>query len=130
MIVVDASAVVELLLRTETGKKVEERLFSRGESLHAPHLLDVEVAQALRRFALAGELSPERGAQGLQDLIDIPVHRYPHDFLLERIWELRRNLTAYDAAYVALAEILLAPVVTCDAALASAPGHAARIEAC
>jgi predicted nucleic acid-binding protein len=129
LIVVDASAVVELLLRTNTGKRVEDRLFSRGESLHAPHLLDVEVAQALRRFALDKELSPERGAQALEDLIDLPVHRYPHDFLLERIWELRRNLTAYDAAYVALAETLIAPVVTCDGALASAPGHAARIEA-
>jgi predicted nucleic acid-binding protein len=129
LIVVDASAVVELLLRTNTGKRVEDRLFSRGESLHAPHLLDVEVAQALRRFALDTELSPERGAQALEDLIDLPVHRYPHDFLLERIWELRRNLTAYDAAYVALAETLIAPVVTCDGALASAPGHAARIEA-
>lgn len=128
MIVVDASAMLEVLLGTETGARVEDRLLSRGESLHAPHLLDVEVAQVLRRYAAAGELTPERGREALVDLADFPVHRYPHDVLLPRIWELRHNVTAYDAAYVALAEILAAPLVTCDARLASAPGHDAKIE--
>jgi predicted nucleic acid-binding protein len=128
LIVVDASAMLEVLLGTETGARVEDRLLSRGESLHAPHLLDVEVAQVLRRYAAAGELTPARGREALVDLVDFPVHRYPHDVLLPRIWELRRNVTAYDAAYLALAETLVAPLVTCDARLASAPRHAAKIE--
>lgn len=128
MIVVDASAMLEVLLGTETGARVEDRLLARGESLHAPHLLDVEVAQVLRRYAAAGELTPERGREALIDLADFPVHRYPHDVLLPRIWELRRNATAYDAAYLALAETLVAPLVTCDRRLGSAPRHAAKIE--
>ena len=128
MIVVDASAMLEVLLGTATGALVEDRLLTGGESLHAPHLLDVEVAQVLRRYAAAGELTPERGREALIDLADFPVHRYPHDVLLSRIWELRHNVTAYDAAYVALAEILAAPLVTCDARLGSAPRHAAKIE--
>lgn len=128
MIVVDGSAMLEVLLGTETGSRIEDRLLSRGESLHAPHLLDVEVAQVLRRYAAAGELTPERGREALIDLADFPVYRYPHDVLLPRIWELRHNVTAYDAAYVALAEALAAPLVTGDARLGSAPGHAAKIE--
>ena len=120
--------MLEVLLGTETGARVEDRLFSRGESLHAPHLLDVEVAQVLRRYAAAGELTPERGREALMDLADFPVHRYPHDVLLPRIWELRHNLTAYDAAYMALAETLAAPLVTCDARLGSAPRHRAKVE--
>ena len=128
MIVVDASAMVEVLLGTETGARLEDRLLSGGESLHAPHLLDVEVTQVLRRYAAAGELSPERGSEALADLAAFPLHRYSHDVLLPRIWELRQNVTAYDAAYLALAETLAAPLVTCDARLASAPRHTARVE--
>jgi predicted nucleic acid-binding protein len=128
LIVVDASAMLEVLLGTETGVRVEDRLLSRGESLHAPHLLDLEVAQVLRRYAAAGQVSPERGLEALTDLADVPLHRYPHDVLLPRIWELRRNATAYDAAYLALAEALTAPLVTCDTRLASAPGHGAKVE--
>ena len=128
MIVVDASAMLEVLLGTAPGARVEDRLFSRGESIHAPHLLDVEVAQVLRRYATAGELTPERGREALMDLADFPVHRYPHDVLLPRIWELRHNATANDAAYVALAETLAAPLVTCDARLGSAPRHRAKVE--
>lgn len=128
MIVVDASAMLEVLLRTETGARVEQRLLARGESLHAPHLIDVEVAQVLRRYAGAGELSPNRGLEALTDLADFPLHRYAHDVLLPRIWMLRQNVTAYDAAYLALAETLAAPLVTCDARLASAPRHDAKVE--
>lgn len=128
MIVIDASALLEVLLGTGTGARVEERLLSRGESLHAPHLLDVEVAQVLRRYAAARELTPERGGEALRDLADFPIHRYPHDVLLPRIWELRPNVTAYDGAYLALAEALAAPLVTCDARLRSAPGHGANVE--
>jgi predicted nucleic acid-binding protein len=128
LIVVDASAMLEVLLGTETGARVEDRLLSGGKSLHAPHLLDVEVAQVLRRYAAAGELSPERGREALTDLADFPLHRYAHDFLLPRIWELRHSVTAYDATYLALAETLIAPLVTCDARLASTSRHAAKIE--
>jgi predicted nucleic acid-binding protein len=128
LIVVDASAVLEVLLRSDRGKRLEERLLTGRQSLHAPHLLDLEVAQVLRRFAAAGVLRAERGREALADLEDLPLHRYPHDFLLPRIWDLRRNVTAYDAAYLALAETLVAPLVTCDARLASIPGHKARIE--
>jgi predicted nucleic acid-binding protein len=130
LIVVDASAVLEVLLRSDTGKRLEERLLTGKESLYSPHVLDLEVAQVLRRFAAAGELRAERGREALADLEDLPLHRYPHDFLLPRIWDLRRNVTAYDAAYLALAEILVAPLVTCDARLASVPGHRARVEVC
>jgi len=128
VIVVDASAVLEVLLRTPVGPRVAERLFGDDETLHAPHLLDLEVAQVLRRYSLAGQLDSARGLQALEDLAAFPLNRYPHDLFLARIWELRHNLTAYDAAYVALAEALAAPLLTRDAALASAAGHLAQIE--
>src|SRR6267142_1577542 len=102
MIVVDASALLEALLRTPAARAVEERLFEPQQTLHAPHLLDIEVAQVIRR--------------------------YPHDFLLPRVWDLRNNLTAYDAVYVALAEALDAPLLTRDQRLAAAAGHHARVE--
>jgi predicted nucleic acid-binding protein len=126
--VVDASAILEVLLATPAGARVAERLFQSGETLHAPHLLDLEVAQVLRRYALAGDMDSARGLEALEDLADLPLTRYPHDLLLPRIWELRRNLTAYDAAYVALAEALAAPLVTRDAALTRVRGHHARVE--
>lgn len=128
MIVVDASALLEVLLRTRRGARIEDRLLGEGESLHAPHLIDVEVAQVLRRYAAAGDLPPERGLEALTDLADFPLSRYSHEVLLPRMWELRPNLTAYDAAYVSLAEVLVAPLVTCDARLASAPRHLAKVE--
>jgi predicted nucleic acid-binding protein len=128
LIVVDASAIVELLLRTEVGLRIEKKVLSARESLHAPHLLDVEVAQAVRRFAAASTLSPERGWQALVDLADLPLTRYPHDMFLPRIWDLRHNVTAYDAVYLALAEALKAPLVTCDAKLGTAPGHSADVQ--
>jgi predicted nucleic acid-binding protein len=128
VIVVDASAVVELLLVTTRGIAVRARIARPEESLHAPHLLDVEVAQVLRRYHLAGDLGTGRARQALADLADLPVIRYPHDVLLPRVWELRRNVTAYDAVYVALAEVLEAPLLTCDRRLRAAPGHRARVE--
>jgi predicted nucleic acid-binding protein len=128
VIVIDASALVEVLLNTPASAKVTERLFGRNDTLHAPHLLDLEVAQVLRRYALSGEMSDERSEQALEDLADLPLNRYPHDIFLRRIWSLRRNLTAYDAAYLALAEALDAPLITRDAALARVPGHRARVE--
>jgi predicted nucleic acid-binding protein len=126
--VIDASVLLEALLRTPAAQTVEERLFAPGQTLHAPHLLDVEVAQVIRRYAANGEIDSERGRQALIDLADLPLRRYPHDFLLPRIWDLRSNLTAYDAAYVALAEVLEVPLLTRDRRLASAAGHHAEIE--
>jgi predicted nucleic acid-binding protein len=128
VIVLDASAALELLLRTRAGETIEQRVFRPAESLHAPHLLDVEVAQVVRRFARAGDLDDERGRAILQDLADLRIERYPHDILLPRIWELRDTVTAYDAAYLALAELLEAPLLTRDARLAKAAGHRAVVE--
>ncbi len=128
MIVVDASAILEVLLNTPTGGKVAARLRTEGETLHAPHLLDVEVAQVLRRYALAGTLDESRGDEAIADLELLPIERYPHGELLKRIWQLRDSLTAYDAAYVVLAEALEARLVTCDARLSRAHGHEAQVE--
>jgi predicted nucleic acid-binding protein len=128
LIVVDASALLEALLRTPAAQAVEERLFAPQETLHAPHLIDLEVAQVIRRYAANGEIDSERGREALTDLTDLRLVRYPHDLLLPRIWDLRDNLSAYDAAYVALAEALDAPLVTRDRRLAAAAGHRARIE--
>lgn len=128
MIVVDTSALLEALLRTPAGHDVENRLFAAGQTLHAPHLLDIEAAQVIRRYVANGDIDAARGHMALMDLADCPLRRYPHDFLLPRIWELRNNLTAYDAAYVALAEALDAPLLTRDRRLAAAAGHRARIE--
>ena len=128
MMVVDASAVLELLLHSSNAQTVAKRLFALEETLYAPHLIDLEVAQVLRRYWLAGELEPERGGEALALLRNFPLMRYPHEPLLPRIWQLRRNLTAYDAAYVALAEVLSVPLVTRDRALAASVGHRARVE--
>jgi predicted nucleic acid-binding protein len=128
VIVVDASAVLEALLRTPAAQTVEDRLFAPGQTLHAPHLLDIEVAQVVRRYAAKGYIDGGRGRLALADLADLALRRYPHDLLLPRIWELRANFTAYDAAYVALAEALDAPLLTRDRRLAAASGHFARID--
>jgi predicted nucleic acid-binding protein len=128
VIVVDASALLEVLLRTPAATAVERRLFEPGETLHAPHLIDVEVAQVVRRYAAAGTIEPDRGRAAFSDLADFPLQRYPHGFLLPRVWELRDNLTAYDAVYVALAEALDAPLLTRDRRLAAAAGRHARAE--
>jgi predicted nucleic acid-binding protein len=127
LIVVDASALLEVLLRTESAAVVEARLFT-GETLHAPHLLDLEVAQVLRRYERAGELPAGRGGEALEDLASIRIERYPHHLFLSRVWALRSNATAYDACYLALAEALDAPLVTRDRRLAAVPGHGARVE--
>jgi predicted nucleic acid-binding protein len=128
VIVIDASALIEVLQNTPAYAKVSQRLFGRADTLHAPHLLDLEVAQVLRRYTLSGEMTVERSEEALEDLADLPLNRYPHDIFLRRIWALRRNLTAYDTVYLALAEALDAPLITRDTALAKVPGHRARVE--
>lgn len=127
MIVLDASCVLELILNTSAGRRVADRIRPPEESLHAPHLLDLEVVQVLRRYLRAGVLEPARASECLKDLADLDLDRYPHAPLVARIWALRENLTAYDAAYVALAAVLDAPLLTMDARLAGAPHHA-RVE--
>ena len=126
--VTDASVVLELLLGTTAALEIQRRLLDSRESLHAPHLLDLEVAQVLRRYVMIGDLTPQRATQALADLADLPILRYPHDLFLPRIWALRHNFTAYDAAYLALAESLPAPLITCDARLAATRGHRAAVE--
>jgi predicted nucleic acid-binding protein len=128
MIVIDASALLEFLLQTPRGRRVEARLFRDEDEFHAPHLLDVEVVQGLRRLVRSGEVSSGRADEAIADLTDLDLHRHPHLDLLGRAWKLRDNVSAYDAVYVALAEAMEAPMVTCDRPLAKTPGHRARIE--
>jgi len=128
VIVLDASATLDWLLRTPAGLKVEQRIYGRAEGVHAPHLLDLEVAQVLRRFAREGTISDLRAEVALGDLADARVTRHPHRLLLPRVWQLRHNLTAYDAVYVALAELLNASLVTRDRRIGTASGHRAQIE--
>jgi predicted nucleic acid-binding protein len=128
VIVVDASALLEFLLQTPLGARVELRLFRGEDEFHAPQLVDVEVVQGLRRLVRTGEVSPGRAEEAIADLTDLDLHRHPHLDLLGRAWRLRDNISAYDAMYVALAEATEAPLVTCDSPLAKAPGHRARIE--
>ncbi len=128
MIVVDASALLEFLLQTPLGTRVEARLFRGEDEFHSPHLVDVEVTQGLRRLVRTGEVSADRAAEAIADLAGLDLHRHAHLDLLTRAWKLRKNITSYDAMYVALAEALDAPFITCDAPLAKTPGHRATIE--
>ena len=128
MIVLDSSAAVDWLLQTPAGRRIENRIYSRNETLHTPHLLDLEVIQVLRRLARQGVVPVRRADEAVGDLLDLRITRYPHFVLLPRIWQLRHNFSAYDAAYIVLAEKLGAALVTRDARLASASGHAAPVE--
>ena len=128
MIVVDASAALEVLLGGPGTGALTSRLFASGQSLHAPQLIDLEVAQGLQRHVLAGIMTAERGDLALETWRSLPLRRWGHEALLCRTWALRATLTAYDAAYVALAEALDAVLVTTDGKIARSPGHQARVE--
>jgi predicted nucleic acid-binding protein len=117
VIVLDSSAATDLLLRLEPGPWVEERLLADAD-VHAPHLLDVEVVSAISRLVRRRVIPLERGADALADLPALDVARYPHVPLLRRIWQLSSTFTAYDAAFVALADALGATLVTTDLRLA------------
>ena len=128
MIVLDASAAIDWLLQTSAGQRIEKRIYSHNESLHIPHLLDLEVTQVLRRLVRERAITAHRADEAIRDLLDLRITRYPHFVLLPRIWRLRHNFSAYDAAYIVLAEQLGAALITRDGRLASASGHAAPIE--
>lgn len=124
---VDTSAIVGVLAGQPRVTRLVDRLISDGD-LHAPHLLDVEFQHALRRLVVAGSINDDRAVDARIDFADLTIIRYPHVSLADRMWDLRHNVTAYDAAFLALAEALDAPLVTCDALLARAPRHAASVE--
>jgi len=127
VLVIDASAVLELLLQGKYAEIVANRIEEASGNLHAPHLIDIEVTQILRRYCSAGEISGERVDEALRDLRDLPIARYAHDTFLGRIWDLRAQMTTSDAAYIALAEFLAAPLLTCDARHAAAE-HDATVD--
>lgn len=128
MIVVDASLAIEVVARTELGRRAAPRLLAAPMVLAAPHLIDLEVVQALRRAVLGGEMTEERARQALADFEDLPLTRYSLEGALSAIWELRHNITAYDAAYVVLADLLDAILWTCDSRLARAVGGVVDVE--
>ena len=129
MIVLDASAVIAVLVgQGQVAELIRQKIEIPDQSLHVPHVMDLEVLHALRRQILLGTLSRERSSEALDDLKNITFVRYPHATFVDRIWSLKDNLTAYDAAYIALAEALDAPLVTMDARLARAPGSRAVVE--
>ena len=126
MIVLDSSALVEWLLQRPKSAAVDKHL-STVRSVHAPYLIDIEVLHALRQLVRGGVVSPSRAMEAIEDFRNFRIRRYPHSDFIDRIWSLRDNLTAYDAVYVALAEELDAPLVTCDGKMAAAPGNRANI---
>lgn len=116
-----------MLLGTDTGRGIAERVLVPDETLHVPHLADVEVMHALRRYVRAREIGAEQAQQALDDLGAIRLTRYAHTLLIPRAWEMRSSISAYDGVYVALAEALGAPLMTRDAKLAQSHGHHARV---
>ena len=127
MIVVDTSAVIGVLAGQPEVPGLADRIRMDAD-LHAPHLIDVEFQHALRWLVAAGAMTSDRAADTRSDFADLSIIRYPHLPLADRMWELRHNVTAYDAAFLVLAEVLAAPLITCDARLARAPGHTASVE--
>lgn len=126
--VLDASAVVELVLGTRSGMGILTRVSDPQVSLHSPELVDLEVLNTLRRYELADLIPPDRIAHAIDNLSDLDLRRHPHGPILPRIWSWRYNLTSYDAAYVTLAEVLDAPLLTTDARLGRAPHLGISVE--
>lgn len=118
MIVIDASAVLDLLFRNSRGEDITDHLTRNRWEIAAPHLIDLEVLQTLKRYNQQNEISDERAGQALEDLATLGIRRYPHAAATARIWELRHNFSAYDAAYVTLAESLDTELLTSDLRLA------------
>ena len=127
MIVVDASAVLELLLQSDRAEAIAAVAFAPSQHMHAPHLLDIEVLQVLRRLIQHKVMKPARASTALDDYASLVIERHDHAPLLRRVLELRDSMTSYDGAYVALAEALDSPLLTCDAHLARSHGHRANI---
>lgn len=127
VLVIDTSAILEALAARDPTRGLVEHLAADGD-FHAPHLIDVEILHALRRMVMREEISEDRATDVRSDFADTAIVRYPHLPLGDRMWELRHNLSAYDAAFVALAEMLAVPLVTCDGRVAAASGHDAQIE--
>src|ERR1700675_2343131 len=117
-----------MILRTKRADALMARALDASERLHAPHLLDIEVTQVLRRLLQRKEITLARAQHAFDDLSNLLIERHEHRSLVPRVWQLRESLTVYDAVYVALAEALDAPLLTCDAKLAGARGHQAVIE--
>ena len=126
MLVVDASAVIELLLGTRRGRAVMEAM-ETSETLHAPDILGVEIVSALRKLVRVAGLSGEAAEHALHTLDALGIEMYDPAPFLARMLQLSDTLTAYDASYVALAEVLDAPVLTCDKPMAASHGHRAAI---
>ncbi|MFA9271874.1 MAG: type II toxin-antitoxin system VapC family toxin [Baekduiaceae bacterium] len=126
MLVVDTSAVLAALAGGAPPTLLAR--LAEDSDLHAPHLLDTEILHALRRLVRTGAITEDKAADIRSDVADLAIVRYPHEPLSDRVWELRTNLTAYDATFIALAEAFAVPLVTCDGALARAPGHNAVVE--
>ncbi|MBA2697531.1 MAG: type II toxin-antitoxin system VapC family toxin [Nocardioidaceae bacterium] len=127
MIVLDTSALLDVLIGRPASQSLLARL-ARDDDLHAPHLIDIEVLHALRRLVRTSVVRSDRAAEARADLAELSITRYPLGSMADRVWELRGNLTAYDAAFVALAEALGASLITCDRRLAKASSHRARVE--
>lgn len=127
-VVLDASVVVELVLGTRVGARVRQRLLDPGISLHGPELLDLEVLNVLRRYVQAGRIAADRAETAVRRLNELDLRRNRHGPMLPRIWSWRANLSAYDAAYVTLAEVLGGSLLTTDARLSRAPGLPIPVE--
>ena len=119
--------MADYLLDTRLGRLVGDRLLADPD-LHIPHLASIETASVIRGWVRGGRLDESAAVQALDHLSDLAAERHNHEPFLRRVWELRHNLTAYDALYVALAETLDAPLITCDARLARAPVAGVTVE--
>ena len=125
---IDSSALVEWLLRTPTGFRVAHRVLASSDALHAPELIFAEVPSAFKRMIVLRKTTVDAAEEGLRDLANLRLKTHPHLSLVRRVWDLRDSVSAYDAMYIALAERLDAPLLTCDRKLAATHGHQVHVE--